>query len=130
MLDTCCISVPPWCLFVCLFVFSSADGQVGEVRAKWISVLEGDGLLSGIFYLLGSCQYAKLSKAPFDLLLYFIQPVRKQKVMFVCLSLEMCGGGWVTTTIKTRFNISGNYFKIFHLQRVKLDMKRKSKWAE
>lgn len=38
-----------------------------------------DGLLSRIFYLLRSCQYAKVQKTAFDLLLHSIQPVSEQK---------------------------------------------------
>lgn len=61
------------------------DWKAGEAGAKRISVLDWDGLLSGIFYLLGSCQYAKLRNTAFDLLLYSIHPVREEKVTFVCV---------------------------------------------
>lgn len=55
--------------------------------------------MSGVFNLLGSCQYAKLRKTTFDLLLYSIQPVSEEKGhVYVCVCvvgqcrLYTCGG--------------------------------------
>lgn len=79
------------------------DWKVGEAWAKWISVLDWDGLLSGIFYLLGSCQYAKLRKTAFDLLLYSIQPVSEEKVTCVCLCSTSV---WIYTCSGDVFGVS------------------------
>lgn len=72
------LAFPP--VSVSVLAFGWWIERLVRLEPKRISVLDWDGLSSGIFYLLGSCQYAKLRNTAFDLLLYSIQPVREEKV--------------------------------------------------